>query len=110
MCNASAVAAPKMRVRAGGKIAVEPEDPGAEVREERPKRGKRKRNELRAAHEVFRGDTTFSHNAHTGGSSIARLSPSSKSSPGACPANETHTRRLHHAWSQPLPLPSEAAV
>jgi len=47
------VAAPKIKVKAGGKIAVEPEDPGAEVREERPKRGKRKRNELKAAHEVL---------------------------------------------------------
>ena len=46
------MAAPKIKVRAGGKIAVEPEDPGAEVKEERPKRGKRKRNELKAAHEV----------------------------------------------------------
>ena len=47
------MAAPKIKVKVGGKIAVEPEDPGAEVREERPKRGKRKRNELKAAHEVL---------------------------------------------------------
>ena len=47
------MAAPKIKVKVGGKVAVEPEDPGAEVREERPKRGKRKRNELKAAHEVL---------------------------------------------------------
>lgn len=44
--------APKIKLKVGGKLAVEPEDPGAEVKEERPKRGKRKRNELKAAHEV----------------------------------------------------------
>ena len=47
-----AVVAPKIKVKLGGKVGVEPEDPGEAVKEQRPKRGKRKRNELKAAHEV----------------------------------------------------------
>ncbi len=45
--------APKIKVKLGGKVGVEPEDPGEAVKEQRPKRGKRKRNELKAAHEVI---------------------------------------------------------